>query len=216
MSDRARQRDRPDRDEVGQGEVQADREKQQDDPDLGELVGHFLVSHEPWCEGADQDAGEQIADQWRYASRCAARPKPKANTKRRDRCDKWCLVPPAPCAPRPFEVGAEPRIGHGEPGDAHCHNSRRHHYAAVAGRIARSRSRCYPDFGGGRHDDPMKRRTRLHAISGTIVLGAARDTTFRRPPLALVNRASSQSWFPPQNLQPHTLPETRLSVSATT
>ena len=41
----------------------ADREEQQDNPDLCELVGQLLVGHKSWREGANYDAGKQIADQ---------------------------------------------------------------------------------------------------------------------------------------------------------
>ena len=45
--------------------MQADAEHQQDDADLGELVGDVLVGDEAGRERPDQDAGEQIADQRR-------------------------------------------------------------------------------------------------------------------------------------------------------
>ena len=48
-------------------EMQADAEHQQDDADLGELVGHALVGDEARRERPDQHAGEQIADQRRDA-----------------------------------------------------------------------------------------------------------------------------------------------------
>ena len=45
--------------------MQPDAEHQQDDADLGELVGQALVGDEARRERSDHDAGEQIADQRR-------------------------------------------------------------------------------------------------------------------------------------------------------
>ena len=45
--------------------MQADAEHQQNDADLGELVGDVLVGDEAGRERPDDDAGEQIADQRR-------------------------------------------------------------------------------------------------------------------------------------------------------
>ena len=45
--------------------MQAHPEHQQDHADFGELVGDALIGDEPRREGADGDAGEQIADQRR-------------------------------------------------------------------------------------------------------------------------------------------------------
>ncbi len=45
--------------------MQPDAEHQEDDADLGELVGDVLVGDEARREGPDGDAGEQIADERR-------------------------------------------------------------------------------------------------------------------------------------------------------
>ena len=60
--------------------MQADAEHQQDDADLGELARERLVGDEARREGADGDAGEQIADQRRQAvRRCASQPNNQAS-----------------------------------------------------------------------------------------------------------------------------------------
>ena len=93
LSDRAGKRSCPDRDQIGEREVQADREEQQDNADLGELVGQRLIGHESWREGADQDAGEQIADQRRDAQPVRRQTKAKGEHQTGcDRCDEWCFV----------------------------------------------------------------------------------------------------------------------------
>ncbi len=43
-------------------ELEADAEHQQDDADLGELAGEMCVGDEAGRVGADQQAGEQVAD----------------------------------------------------------------------------------------------------------------------------------------------------------
>jgi hypothetical protein len=43
--------------------VQADAEHQQDDADLGQLVGHALVGDEARRERPDQHAGKEVAHQ---------------------------------------------------------------------------------------------------------------------------------------------------------
>ena len=48
-------------------ELQADAEHQQDDADLGQLLGEMLVGHEPWRVRTDQDSREQIPDDRRQA-----------------------------------------------------------------------------------------------------------------------------------------------------
>ncbi len=55
------------RQQVLEREMQADAEHQQDDADLGQLVGEALVGDEARREGPDQHAGQQIADQRRDA-----------------------------------------------------------------------------------------------------------------------------------------------------
>ena len=65
LDDGAGDGDRLDREEILEREVQADAEHQQDDADLGELAGEILVGDKARRERADDDAGEQIADQRR-------------------------------------------------------------------------------------------------------------------------------------------------------
>ena len=57
--------DSADRKEVVEREVQADPEHQQDHADFGELIGDALIGDKTGREGADGDAGEEIADQRR-------------------------------------------------------------------------------------------------------------------------------------------------------
>jgi hypothetical protein len=45
--------------------MQADAEHQQDDADLGQLIGEILVADEARCERAGGDTGEEIADERR-------------------------------------------------------------------------------------------------------------------------------------------------------
>ncbi len=45
--------------------MQSHTEHQQDDADLGELVGNVLVGDEAWGERSDGNPGKQIADQRR-------------------------------------------------------------------------------------------------------------------------------------------------------
>ncbi len=45
--------------------MQPDAEHQQDDADLGELIGDVLVGDIARREWPDQNPGEQVADQWR-------------------------------------------------------------------------------------------------------------------------------------------------------
>ncbi len=63
LADRAGDRDLRDREQVLQGEVQADAEHQQDDADLGEFGGQGGVGGEARRVGADHDAGEEVSDQ---------------------------------------------------------------------------------------------------------------------------------------------------------
>ena len=53
------------RQQVLDGEVQADAEHQQDHADFGELRGEAGVADEARREGPDGDAGQQIADDGR-------------------------------------------------------------------------------------------------------------------------------------------------------
>lgn len=48
------------REEILEGEMEADAEHQQDHADLGELIGERLIRHVAGREGADQHAGEQV------------------------------------------------------------------------------------------------------------------------------------------------------------
>ena len=57
--------------------MQADAEHQQDDADLGELFGEILVGDIARRERADQDAGQQIADQRRDAQTLGERAEDK-------------------------------------------------------------------------------------------------------------------------------------------
>ena len=59
--------DGPHGQQILQGEMQPDAEHQQDHADLGQLVGQALVGHIARREGADEHAGEQIADERRDA-----------------------------------------------------------------------------------------------------------------------------------------------------
>ena len=58
-------RDGAHRQQILERELQPDAEHQQDDADLGELVGDALVGDEARRERPDHDAGEQIADERR-------------------------------------------------------------------------------------------------------------------------------------------------------
>jgi hypothetical protein len=93
LPDCTRQGSRPDGHQVGEREVQTNREEQQDDPDLGELVGQRLIGHVTGCEGTDQDAGEQIADQRRDAQPVRRETEPEREDEPRgDRRDEWRFV----------------------------------------------------------------------------------------------------------------------------
>ncbi len=68
-------------------EMQADAEHQQDDADLGQLVGELLVGDEAGRERPDQHAGQQIADQRR--NRAAAAPARRRRRRARGRRRWW-------------------------------------------------------------------------------------------------------------------------------
>ena len=53
--------------QVGDGEVQADAEHQQDDADFGQLACECGVTDEPGRERTDRNAGKQVADQGRQS-----------------------------------------------------------------------------------------------------------------------------------------------------
>ena len=63
LHDGAGNGDGADREEILQGEMKADAEHQQNDADFRQLVGEPLVRHVAGREGADEHAGEQIADE---------------------------------------------------------------------------------------------------------------------------------------------------------
>ena len=62
---RARNGDGAHRQQVLGREVQADAEHQENDADLGELIGDILVGDEARRERPDEDAGDEIADERR-------------------------------------------------------------------------------------------------------------------------------------------------------
>jgi hypothetical protein len=73
--------------------MQADGEEQQDDADLGQLVGQRLIGDEARREGTDQDAGEQIADQRRDAQPVRRQTEAERQDEPRgDRRDEWRFV----------------------------------------------------------------------------------------------------------------------------
>ena len=63
LADRAGNGDARDREQVLQGEVQADAEHQEDDADLGEFRGEGGIGREARRVGADQDAGDEVSHQ---------------------------------------------------------------------------------------------------------------------------------------------------------
>ena len=67
LRDRARDRDPPDGEKLLDVELQADAEHEQDDADLGELLGDPAVGDESGCVRAHQDSREQVADDRRQA-----------------------------------------------------------------------------------------------------------------------------------------------------
>jgi hypothetical protein len=60
--------------------MQADAEHQQDDADLGEVIGKFLIGDIARREGADHNPGQQIADQRRDAEAVGDGAQMKAST----------------------------------------------------------------------------------------------------------------------------------------
>ena len=63
--------------QVVEREMQADAEHQQDNADLGQLIGDFLIGHVAGRERSDQDAGDQVAYERRYAQALRKGPKHK-------------------------------------------------------------------------------------------------------------------------------------------
>jgi hypothetical protein len=74
LSDRARDGDRAHGPQVADREVHTDAEHEQNQPDLGQLRSQFGVRHEPGCERADDDPGEQIANERRQTQACRGEP----------------------------------------------------------------------------------------------------------------------------------------------
>jgi hypothetical protein len=62
----ARDRDPSDREQLGEREMQADAEHQEDDANLGELGRETRIGDKARRERADRDACEEIADERRY------------------------------------------------------------------------------------------------------------------------------------------------------
>ena len=93
LDDGAGYRDGFDGQKVVQREMQAHAEHQQDDAELGEFRRQRLVGDVTRREGADGDAGEQIADQRRYlqALRDGAENKREPEA-RNDGCDQRCIM----------------------------------------------------------------------------------------------------------------------------
>ena len=71
LRDRARDGDAPHREQLLDVELQADAEHQEDDADLGELLGEGGIGHEAGRVRPDQRAGEQVADDGREAEAAA-------------------------------------------------------------------------------------------------------------------------------------------------
>ena len=62
LHDRAGDRDAPDGEQILDVELQADAEHQQDDADLGELLGERAIGDEPGRVRADDEPGDEVAD----------------------------------------------------------------------------------------------------------------------------------------------------------
>src|SRR4051794_25296419 len=58
---------RPDRHQVLERKMQADREHEQDHADFGQFVGKRLIGDESWRKRTNHDAGKEISNQRRYA-----------------------------------------------------------------------------------------------------------------------------------------------------
>ncbi len=67
LDERAGDRDRPDRGQVPEREVDPHPEHQQDDPDVGELEREIDIGDEAGGERAEQDAGHDVADDRRQS-----------------------------------------------------------------------------------------------------------------------------------------------------
>src|SRR3546814_258970 len=62
---RSRDRDVSHRQQVTPREMQTNTEHEEDDPDLGKLIGETGISNKARSKGTNQDASEQIARDWR-------------------------------------------------------------------------------------------------------------------------------------------------------
>jgi hypothetical protein len=62
---------------VGEGEVQAHTEHEENDPHISYLCREPGIGHEAGCEAAKYGSGEKITDEWRYAQPCGHKPEPQ-------------------------------------------------------------------------------------------------------------------------------------------
>jgi len=67
LPDRARNCDVAHAPEVAEGEVEAHAKHEEDDTQLGQLPDGAHIADKPGCEGADGDAGKQVANDGRQA-----------------------------------------------------------------------------------------------------------------------------------------------------
>ena len=65
LPERTRDRYATHRQQLVEMELKPDAEHQQDDPDLGHLLGKMLVGHEARRIRADEHSREQVPDDWR-------------------------------------------------------------------------------------------------------------------------------------------------------
>jgi hypothetical protein len=65
LSDGPGDREPANRQQIRHREVQADPEHHEHDADLGQLAGHGAIRDIARHEGADDDTGREITDQWR-------------------------------------------------------------------------------------------------------------------------------------------------------
>src|SRR3546814_7444001 len=65
LHQRSRDRDVSHRQQVTQREMQTNTEHEEDDTDLGKLIGETGISNKARSKGTNQDASEQIASDWR-------------------------------------------------------------------------------------------------------------------------------------------------------
>src|SRR6185437_1309835 len=96
--------DAADGEQVLERKMQPDAEHQEDDPDLGELIGDVLIGHEARRKRSEGDAGKQIANQRRklqaMGEHTETEGKHEANRERRDERrhvqHRWALKELAP------------------------------------------------------------------------------------------------------------------------